>query len=340
MKKALLLISSVLFLTSLQAVAQDKLVTINGEEFDVKVFEVNNDIVRIERLRTQYTDIRYFASKYVKSITFSDGFCVEFNSDGIPRRDNFLEAPVMKCRTNGIYAQGLFRLTDDETMKLLGPEEYYSMYMPSKSLLYTGIGQVLGGGALLAASHFRDEKHVVIQGRKGGVLFTGLELKGLSRPMNSYNIQNFQGKLNPYYVTAEIFGATTLVCGAVNFLSARSSLKSALDSNGPHYSIEKAKRRYWAGIGMAAAGVGAIVGGTVDIANKSTWSWSIWDESYERYNIKEGTNPIVGPILVLAGSVLVNVGLHEFILSGSRMKYFKKASTSITPNGLGLTLAF
>ena len=341
MNKIVISFLSVLFLASICAGAQDKLTTVNGDVFDVKVFEVNKDIVRIDRLRTEYTDIKYFASKYVKSITFRDGFCVEFNADGIPSRDNFLNAPTMKCRTNGIYAEGLFRLTEDETMNLLGPEKYCSMYKPAKSTFYTGIAQLFTGGSVLTASAMFDKKDVLIQNRKRGIKFKGLELLGSLGLENVHNVRHFSGNLNPYFVSAEIFGATTLVFGFVNFLSARSTLKSAIVSELPAFSLDASQRRYWAGIGMTVVGAGSIVAGTIDIAHKSKWDWNEWDDpSFERYNVKEGTPPIAGPILALAGSVLINLGIHEFIQSGVRIKYIKKVHTGITQNGAGLCLDF
>ena len=329
---------------TLCANAQDKLLTVNGEEFNVNVFEVNKDIVRIERLRTDYTDIKYFPVKYVKSITFKDGFCVDFDSEGIPKRDNFLESPTMKCMTNGIYAEGLFRLNEEETMQLMGAEKYYSLYMPSKSIFYTGIAQIFTGGSALVASVFYDKKDVIIQNRKWGLEFKWLNILGLRGLENAHNISRFTGTINPYFVTAELFGTTTLVFGFVNFISARSRLKSALSPDVSLPSLEASKRRYWAGIGMTAAGVGSIVAGTIDMAGKTKWNWNKWEDSdiysYGRYNVKEGTPPIAGPILVLAGSVLVNIGLHEFIENGARIKYFNNIKTGITQNGFGLSMTF
>ena len=329
--------------------AQDRIQTVNDDIFSVKVFEVTKDIVRIEPITTEYTVIKQFACNYVKSITFADGFNVAFTSEGVPVRDNFLAAPKLTARTNGIYAEGLFRLNQDETVTLLGESKYNLFYRPAQARFYTGAAQSLVGGVSILGLLFIDKKDIIIQDGNAGVEFKGMDILGLSGLENAPHKLKFKGSLNPFIVSAELFGTSAVICGVFNFIKAGSDLKRALIPDISLPSLQSCRRAYWTGLSLAVAGLGAIAAGTVDMASKSEWNWSRWEgSSYERYNIQEGNYPIAGPLLSLAGSIAFNIGLSTFITAITKFKFSGQdrnlsavsLNYGLTPYGYGLNLTF
>jgi hypothetical protein len=325
-------ISCALAVLSLYSSAQDLVRTVNGDLFSVKVLQVTKDIVRIDPVQTDYTIINQFPRNYVESITFPDGAEVKFAPGGDLIREGLADVPTMKAKTDGIYAERLFKLNEDETMHVLGPDKYHLMYKPARTKTVLGMSQIIAGGVTMLPLFLIDNKGIRYRTQKGGFQIVGTYIQSADPLQNSANTLLFSGLFNPYIVGGEILSTTTMVCGLVNFFSSWSVLKSALDADTALPSVSGVKVHYWTGIGMMAAGAGALVAGTIDMANKSKWYWDLWDGSgsTSRYNVKEGTYPVAGPILTLAGSVLINVGLSEFLTANTRLKW----------NGSGVTMSF
>lgn len=329
--------------------AQDKVRTVNGDIYTVKVLQVTKDIVRIDPIQTDYTVIKQFPRNYVESITFSDGAEVKFAPGGELIRDGLADVPTIKAKTDGIYAERLFKLNEEETMYVLGQDKYYLMYKPAKTKTIVGMAQMVAGGVSMFPLFRIDNKGIRYRTQKGGFQIVGTYIQSAEPLRNSANTLLFSGLFNPYIVSGEILSTTTMVCGLVNFFSSWVSLSSALKDT-PLPTISNTKTHYWTGIGMMAAGAGALVAGTIDMANKSEWYWDLWDGtgSTDRYNIKNGTYPVAGPILALAGSILMNIGITEFTVASTRLKGYQKTGSTAplalacgpTPTGYGMTLTF
>lgn len=89
-----------------------------------------------------------------------------------------------------------------------------------------------------------------------------------------------------------------------------------------------------------AAGAGIIAGGIADLADKNNWIWDYWDNPESRYYIDQGQPPVAGPILIVAGSALLNVGLSEFITANKALKGSASIKAGAVPGGLAMRVSF
>lgn len=322
--------------------AQDKVTTVHGDVYTTKVRQITKDQIVFDQVHTGYNIIDKLPRGFISSIAFADGAEIKFAPGGELIRDGLLQAPTMKAKTDGIYAESFFKLTEDETVALIGSEKYNLFYKPALTRTKVSISQLITGGLLFASGVLWDNKEVVYRDQKGGVLFSHMWLHGQYQLQNPTNYKYFKGDINPYLVGAEILGVTTIVSGIVNLIGSNTDLTSVLRPDIKLPSMSEEKVKLWSGVGMMALGTGAIAGGIADMASKSHWYWDLWEEGYStyRHNIKEGEPPVAGPILALAGSVLVNIGLTEFFTSCKTIKGGATVRTGIAPGGYAMIVSF
>lgn len=342
-------IVSVFLLSWSIASAQHKLGTVNDDFYDVTVLSIDKNVVRIWPIQTDYTVIKQFPRGYVKSISFQDGYTAVFDSTGVLVRSGLASVPTMKAKTDGIYAEGLFKLDADETRERLGDDRYYLYYLPVRTMYKMSALQMLAGGAIMLPCVLCDNKNVLYQHTDhNGVEFKGMTIHGVGELLD-IDRYRFKGEINPYMVSLEFLGTATAAVAAINMISCWSGLHNALKTNAPLPSLKATRTKYWAGIGMMAAGIGCLAAGTADMASKSKWDWNVYYNNPDnRRNYKNGQYPVAGPILALAGSVLVNVGVSEFVLARKRLDGFGQlngnrqlaVNAGFVPGGYGLTVTF
>ena len=321
--------------------------TVNGDVYHSRVYRITPEVVRFDPFYNNYATINYFSRSYVDSIVFNDGAVLRFDKDGVLSRNNLLSIPNMKVKTDGIYAEGLIKLTKEETMDLLGKEKYLLYYKPSNSNLTLSYIQLFSGGASLLSFLIFDKKMISFSyGDRTGIAFQRMGFHSTAQLLNSEYL--YKGDFDPFLVSMEFLGSTTFISGLCNLITARSKLLSALNSETPYFNLSSTKVKYWTGIGCMLAGTGCLIGGTLDMASKKHWDWQFYSEG-SRYNRQIGQWPVAGPILALAGSILINVGLTQFTVSSTRLKGYSQLNnsskpltlnTSITPYGYGITMNF
>ena len=332
--------------------AQDRIHTVNGTTYETKVQSIDKQMVSFVPVETAGHSVSKLPRNYISSIEFSDGLVLPFSPDGEIVRDGLAKAPSIKAKGGGVYAEGLVRLTEEETRARLGSERYYLNYLPAKAKFTTGLVQAFTGVAVFGACALMDNpsrpqawcKEIWFRDTKGSILFRGTSIQNNS-PLTIQGRTIQSGKLNPYLVSGEILSAATLVSGIVNVLGAATSIRKAVaGTNKPAPSLSRTKTQYWTGLGMAALGAGALVGGCIDLNNHR--EWYIEHNPDPRYERHDGDIPVAGPVLALAGSVLLNIGVGEFTVASSRLKGYDNAGRQLSlsagpcAGGYGLQLTF
>ena len=333
--------------------AQDKIHTVTGETYESKVISVDDKQLKMDPVTVGGTVVSKLPVEYVTSIEFEDGFCLPFIPHGGPRRAALAAAPV-SARGGGIYAERIFRLTDDELLDRFGEKWYWQDYKPAKNKQTVGYAELFSGIVLFGTCAVFDNpsrakgsyKEVWFRNDRRSILFRGTSIQN-SSPLTLPGRVINSGKLNPYTVTGEFLSAVTLVSGLTNVLTAGKAIKSAAScaESSVARSVGRTRGQYWAGLGMAVAGAGALVGGCIDLNNHKYWY--IEHNPDPRYEMHEGDMPIAGPILAFAGSVLLNVGITEFTVASTRLKGYGgghearlAVNAGLCPGGYGLLLSF
>lgn len=331
--------------------AQDKIYSVNGDCFESKVQAIDKEVVRITPIDMETHTIRQLPRNYVSKIVFADGMEVNFTGEGEIIRDGLLDSPSFKARGSRVYAEGVIPLTEDETAVYYGLERYYLSFKPERTRYLTGMMQMFAGGAGFGLCAFLEtpisfglNKDIWYRTYENSFVFHGVTFQRTT-PLNVKDRVIFSGHLVPAMVTAEFFTATTLVSGVTNILTSSIAMKKInARTDGPAPSQASTKAQYWTGIGLAAAGTGVLIGGFLDLnAHKD---WYIEHNPDPRYERHEGDAPIAGPILALAGSVLMNIGLTEFSVASARLKGYHKTAAPLaltcgpTASGYGLTVSF
>ena len=350
-RKIIALAVTLLFM--LPAAAQDVVNTVNGDAFKTGVTSIDKEMVNVKPVESGASTITKLPRNYIRSIEFADGFTLDFLPDGSFDRSRLSEAPTVVAKGSKIYAEGIIKLNDDEARGCLGDSRYYLAYKPMTTEFVTGLSQLFSGTAMFIGCAILDNPHqprayckeVVFRNDKNSLRFQGLSFSNDS-PLDMPGRVIHSGHINPYLVATEFLGVSTIATGLVNVLASSAAIKKiAADQSAPVVPLGRTKAQYWAGIGMTAAGVGALVAGTLDMNAKKEW----YNEKNRdpRYDTWEDEMPTVGAALALAGSVLINVGLTEFLVANTRLQGYKSAGSAPlalnvgpTTHGYGMTLAF
>ena len=158
--------------------AQDKVTTVHGDVYTTKVRQITKDQIVFDQVHTGYNIIDKLPRGFISSIAFADGAEIKFAPGGELIRDGLLQAPTMKAKTDGIYAESFFKLTEDETVALIGSEKYNLFYKPALTRTKVSISQLITGGLLFASGVLWDNKEVVYRDQKGGILFSHMWFHG------------------------------------------------------------------------------------------------------------------------------------------------------------------
>lgn len=355
MRTVLRLIVSLLLIiiASFEIYAQDKIYTVNGECFNSKVQSIDKNLVHLNPIERDSSTIKTLPRNYVTKIVFADDYTVEFTKEGEVVRDRLLEAPMFKAKGSRIYAEGVVPLNEEETSQYFGVDRYYLSFKPERARYMTGMMQLFTGGAGIGLCAFLEtpisfelNKDIWYRTYEKSIVFHGLSIQRTT-PLNVKDRVIFSGHLVPYMVTAEFFTTTTLISGITNIIASSAALKTINSRNNkPAPSLTSTKVQYWTGIGLAVAGTGALIGGYLDLNNHK--DWYIEHNPDPRYERHTGDAPIAGPILAIAGSVLMNIGITEFTVASTRLKGYQKTGSTAplalacgpTPTGYGMTLTF
>lgn len=355
MRTVLRLIVSLLLIiiSSFGIYAQDSIYTVNGEYFKSKVQSIDKNLIHINPIERDSSTIKSFPRNYVTKIVFSDDYIVEFTKDGEIVRDKLLEAPVFKAKGSRIYAEGVVPLNEEETSQYFGVDRYYLSFKPERARYLTGMMQLFTGGAGIGLCAFLEtpisfelNKDIWYRTYEKSIVFHGLSIQRTT-PLNVKDRVIFSGHLVPYMVTAEFFTTTTLISGITNIITSSSALKKInTRNNKPAPTLTSTKVQYWTSIGLTVVGAGALIGGYLDLNTHK--DWYIEHNPDPRYERHTGDAPIAGPILAIAGSVLMNIGVTEFTVASTRLKGYSKIGNNTplalacgpTTSGYGMTLTF
>ena len=195
----------------------------------------------------------------------------------------------------------------------IGDEAFYTSYKPANAQFWTGVGQLVGGGALAGYSFYRD----------------CTTYNGTTSVDGAKNVKF--AHLYTWPITGEIFGAATAVFGIYDIIAGVSGMKK---TEPIRLKISSLKTRRIADIGLMAAGVGAAVGGKFWL-DKHAWWVETTLEGGEV--VPTGDRDWALPMATIGvGALLFNYGLERFVFNTSRIKGSSKVSLHATP--LGLTL--
>lgn len=338
------IIISVLFLTAAaSALGQDTVRTVKNEVFVTKVRKISDKMIKVEKGEGYTAPSENLPPSYLSSITFQDGFTVRFK-DGAVDRTGLTEAP-MKVRDNHLYAKGMIKMDREEVRDILGSREKNLVF--DKAGLQSTIGYVqIGAGALMTLyTQLFDDRNILFSNKNYSIVLKrhGIQKAG---PVSTYDVNTFTGTISTQYILCDFLGLVTLCSGAVNILSANREVKHLMDGEITIPTTKALTRRKWIGAGMAVAGAAALIGGTVDVANNKSWNWKVYYK-YEDYDAMHGSRdghwPVVGPYLMVAGAVLANWGVTEYMLSSKMLKGGKPSgelSFGPAPGGYGLCFRF
>ena len=95
-----------------------------------------------------------------------------------------------------------------------------------------------------------------------------------------YKNYYFEGHINPYFTSLEIFNTITAISGITNILISLNDVKKSIDNTPVSYN--KTITQNWTGIGLTVAGVGLITGGIIDMSKNTDW---LWTSNYYQENI-------------------------------------------------------
>ena len=335
---------SVLLFTALSVQAQQKMTSVNGDVYESRILSIDKNLVRFKPVSLGETTLSKLPRNYIRSIEFQDGFTAQFAENGDFIRDGILDCPTVKAKFGALNAEGLFKFTEEETRLYIGDERYYLQYTPGKVRETLGFVQVVGGAATLFASTLFDHKRVIWQSTDYGFWFFGMSFDTLNHfTWSTSNMKTYiEGSINPYHVSLEILSATTLIYGVANIISGAGTLKRIIKSSPAIPDRTLTGWQFWGGIGATALGCGLIAGGIADMNAHSHWRHLEYLNGTQE---TVGSMPVAGPILSLAGAVLINAGISEAIVALGRTKFYKnnpKLSLHVAaaPGGIGMTMSW
>lgn len=337
--------------------AQEKIHTVNGDTFETSLLSIDRNMVNLKPFLSGNTTISKLPRNYIKEIEFADGFKFRFTPEGELVRDSLSAAPVVRAKGTRLYAEGIVGLTGDETRQFLGDDKFYMAYKPARMRMSVAWGQLASGLGLLLAGGLMDDKEVSFNDGDGGVVFNGLTIMPLSSVWMPYTTI-YSGHINPYAVGLEFLGTVTALSGIANSVISVCKVRSLLSGNSMSSSRSAAVAGLWTGVGLMAAGAGAIVGGIADMSRKSDWNYILRDEAINEHVLNPdhyyhdqitGEMPVAGAIITAVGSILLNIGISEFVVSETILKGHSTRSASdrslalnygLTPSGASLCITF
>ena len=339
-----IVISAILLAVAGSAWGQDTVRTVKNEVFVTKVKKIGDKMIKVEKGDGYTVPSENLPPVYVSSITFQDGFTLRFQ-DGKIDRTGLTDAP-QKVRDHHFYAEGLVKMNREEARAILGSEKKNIVF--DKAALQSMIGYVqIGAGALMTLyTQLYDDRNILFSNKNHSIV---LKRHGIQRagPVSSYDVNIFTGTISTRFILCDFLGLVTLWMGTANAISANRQVKRLMDSEITLPSTQYLTRRKWLGAGAALAGAAALIGGTVDVANNESWNWKVYYK-YEDYDALHGSRdghwPVVGPYLMVAGALLANWGVTEYMVSSSMLKGAGNRPGELSfgpaPNGYGLLLKF
>lgn len=278
-----------------QAMAQiDTLITTSGERLPVTIRSLpsGDDFGKV--LRPGDFSIKLSAD-YISSFHFFDGFHLDYK-DGTFLRDNLLLCPTMAYRGDGIWAEGLARLTRQETRSLLGENIYCRSYNPSRALFWTGIAQ--------SAVSFPFSLWLWVP--------TSRLLQKDYREWSAGDERVLAG--TTYTTSATLVGLASVIISSLEIRDLKET------------SVGRAWAEVGAGTATLAAGIALASVGMKDLRTHAYWQvrgdWKVHIPS------TEPPSP-ASPWLVAGGTALISIALPLLVTGAFRLYGFHR-----TPSGL------
>lgn len=195
----------------------------------------------------------------------------------------------------------------------IGDEAYYTSYKPANAQFWTGVGQLIGGGALAGYSFYRD----------------CTKYNGTTTAEGAKTVK--YAHLYTWPISGEIFGAATAAVGIYDIIAGVSGIKKTDPAS---FNVSGLKTRRIVDAGLMAAGLGAAVGGKFWLDKHSWWVETTLENGEV---VPTGDRKWALPMATIGvGALLFNYGLERFVVNTSRIKGSSKVSLHTTP--LGITL--
>ena len=314
------------------------IVPVSVESFTTRTLQVERSLPSgMKQMSIPYTEL--------ESVRFADGFEVRFQ-DGELIRDNLLSAPKYRCVLWSVKAEDAIDLTQDEIRQYYGDRLYNLSYRPYKAQFFTGLGKIGVGAAgyLISRKWLNPSIWQTVHYRSyasEGTLISDTQ------------VDYSDGDLYTGWFAVEnlLLGAVyagVMDC-SVSMVGMKFLRRNHETMTGP--SLRWIKTEFWGGTALVAAGAG-----TMGIFASRLASHRQWHHYVSTFNgtvtksVHEGEPASASDWYgLLAGAIVVNVGLSAIQLSQARLSSFRKlegtpyamqVDLGPAPSGYGLTVRF
>ena len=285
----------------------------------------------------------------LESVRFADGFEVRFQ-DGELIRDNLLSAPKYSSVLWSVKAEDAIDLTQDEIRQYYGDRLYQLSYRHYKAQFFTGLGKIGVGtaGYLATRKWLNPSVWLTVRLRSYGETTTS---EGTL--VSDTQLECSDGDLYPGWYAVENLFLGAVFAGvmdcSVSMVGMHFLRRNHETMTGP--SLRWTKAEFWGGTALVAAGAGTMGIFASRLASHRKWHYYVSTvNGTVTKNVHEGEQASASDWYgLLAGAIVVNVGLSAIQLSQARLSSFRKlegtpyamqVDLGPAPSGYGLTVRF
>ena len=295
----------------------------------VSVQSFTSSALQVERSLPSGTKQMSIPYSDLESVRFADGFEVRFQ-DGELIRDNLLSAPKYSSVLWSVKAEDAIDLTQDEIRQYYGDRLYQLSYRPYKAQFFTGLGKIGVGtaGYLATRKWLNPSVWLTVRLRSYGETTTS---EGTL--VSDTQLECSDGDLYPGWYAVE-----NLFLGAV--------FAGVMDCSVSMVGMHFLRRNHETMTGPGTMGIFAS-----RLASHRKWHYYVSTvNGTVTKNVHEGEQASASDWYgLLAGAIVVNVGLSAIQLSQARLSSFRKlegtpyamqVDLGPAPSGYGLTVRF
>ncbi len=315
----------------------------------VKVQSLASKSILVKRSLSSGEKLISIPTADVESVRFADGFEIRFQ-DGELIRDNLLSAPMFRSVLWSVQAEDAIELNQDEIRQYYGDRLYQLNYRPYRTHFFTGLGKVGVGTVGYLATRKWLNPSIWSSGSYNYYEETTVSGKTY---VSETHIDYSDGDLYPGWYAVENLFLGAVVAGvldcSVSMVGMKVLRRRHETMTGP--SQGRLKAEFWGGTALVAAGAG-----TMGIFASRLASNRQWHHYVSTYNgavtkdVHEGVRASHKDWYgLLAGAIVVNVGLSAIQLSQTQLSGFRKlegtpyamqVDLGPAPSGYGLTVRF
>lgn len=349
MKSPIFLVFALALTWPLSARAQMDSVRTKKGAAPVIVQTFKHNALEVER---QFSDGRKLMSipySELESVRFADGFEVRFRNGELVR-DNLLSAPKFRSVLWSVQAEDVIELNQDEIRQYYGDRLYHLTYRPYRAQFFTGIGKIgVGAVGYLATRKWLNPSIW----NSGSYSYYEETYSSSGTFMSETHIDYSDGNLYPGWYAVENLFLGAVVAGVLDCSVSMVGMKVLRrwheTMTGP--SPGRLKAEFWGGTALVAAGAGTMGIFASRLASNrqwhhyvSTFNGTVTKDIHE--GVKASHKDWYG---LLAGAIVVNVGLSAIQLSQTQLSCFRKlegtpyamqVDLGPAPFGYGLTVSF